>query len=267
MNFANLFAPPNDLTGTTISATKPVAVFGGHEEAVISWNQENTGGGFTTDEGNGSCCADHLEEQLLPVQVWTNDVLCAHSPPRSFDGNPVEPDLWRIFSAANANQITTDPPIEGLDGITLQYAQWVEVQSRESFIVHGTGPVMAVQYVVSQEQTDQVIGDPATVVAVPVGQFREDYAILVPDNYGSDWVTVVRLAGDQVLVDGVPAAAGFAPIGSGDWEVGWVPLDPGVHDLQAAHPFGLIAFGWDSAVSYGYPAGLNLRAEDWAPAQ
>lgn len=265
LDFSNLFAGANDLTGTLIEATKPVAVFGGHEEAVIARDPEaSTGGSSSTSEDQGSCCADHLEEQLLPVQVWTNDVLCAKAPPRS---DPPEPDIWRIFSGADGNQITTVPEIAGLHGQTLQYGQWVQVQSPDSFEVHGTGPVMAVQYTVSQEQTDQVVGDPAMILAVPVGQYREDYRILVPDGYSTDWVTVIRVAGEQVLVDDVPTAVPFQPFGSGQWEVGWVPLEPGVHHLQANSPFGLIAFGWDSAVSYGYPAGLNLRAEDWTPTQ
>jgi hypothetical protein len=255
-------AKVHDLTGTLIESTKPVAVFGGHEEAVIAW-KDNTGtgsGAGNPDEGSGSCCADHLEEQLLPVQVWTNDVLCAKAPPRGG-----EADIWRVFSGADGNRITTAPSIPGLDGQTLAYGQWVEVKSHGSFEVHGTGPVMAVQYTVSQEQTDQFVGDPAMIMAVPVGQYREDYRVLVPDGYSTDWVTVIRPAGEQIVVDGLPTAVTFQPFGSGQWEVGWVQLEPGVHHLSAGRAFGLIAFGWDNAVSYGYPAGLNLRAEDWTP--
>jgi len=259
---ASISFPPvmHDLTGTIIESTKPIAVFGGHEEAVIGWKEEGGGTPGNPDEGSGSCCADHLEEQLLPVQVWTADVLCAKAPPRGG-----EADIWRILSGADGNQITTNPPIEGLDGQTLGYGQWVEVKSHGSFEVHGTGPVMAVQYTVSQEQTDQGVGDPAMIMAVPVGQYREDYSILVPADYDTDWVTVIRPAGEQIVVDDVPTAVSFAPFGSGQWEVGWVPLEPGVHRIWAARAFGLIAVGWDNAVSYGYPAGLNLRAEDWTP--
>ena len=44
----------SDLTGTIVTSTKPVAVFGGHEAAV----------------GDQQCCADHLEQQLFPVSTW-----------------------------------------------------------------------------------------------------------------------------------------------------------------------------------------------------
>ena len=43
----------SDLTGTIITADRPVAVFGGHEAAVTSTE----------------CCADHLEQQLFPVKT------------------------------------------------------------------------------------------------------------------------------------------------------------------------------------------------------
>ena len=239
----------HDLTGSVVEADKPVAVFGGHEEAVVAYK-----------EGD-SCCADHLEQQLLPVQVWTDEILCAKVRPRGVG----EQDIWRIFSAADGNALTTVPPIEGLDGITLDYAGWVEVQSEHSFQLRGTGPVMAVQYTVSQQQTDDYVGDPAMIVSVPVGQYRSQYTILVPEGYTQNWVTVIRPATLQVKVDGVPTAVPFAPMADGEWEVGYVGLEPGIHEVFAAYPFGLIAFGWDNAVSYGYPAGLNLRAADWAP--
>lgn len=263
---AEIFAMKmHDLTGSLVESTKPVAVFGGHEELVLGWKEDITPATNPNQQGTGSCCADHVEEQMIPVQVWTTDVLCAKAPLRGAPGN--EKDIWRVFSGADGTQITTDPPIEGLDGVTLNYGEWVEVLAEASFEVHGTGKVMAVQYVVSQEQTDQGVGDPAMILSVPVGQYRDDYRILVPDGYNTDWVVVIRPAGEQVLVDELPTAVPFDPFGSGQWEVGYVQLQPGVHRVQANHAFGLIAFGWDSAVSYGYPAGLNLRAEDWTPTQ
>ena len=64
--------PSTDLTGSIISANQPIAVFGGHEEAVVG-------------EG-GECCAEHLEQQLLPVNNWGTHYLAARSEPRG--GSP-----------------------------------------------------------------------------------------------------------------------------------------------------------------------------------
>jgi hypothetical protein len=35
-------------------------------------------------------------------------------------------------------------------------------------------------------------------------------------------------------------------------------VEDGVHVAQCVEPFGVIAYGYDQYVSYGYPAGLNL---------
>ncbi len=64
-------SPSYDLSGALVTADQAVALFAGHEEAVVSQpNQENT------------CCADHLEEQLLPEVRWGTHHLCVKAPPR-----------------------------------------------------------------------------------------------------------------------------------------------------------------------------------------
>ena len=45
----------------------------------------------------------------------------------------------------------------------------------------------------------------------------------------------------------------------------YVQLTPGIHRFSADDRFGLIAYGWNQAVSYGYPAGLDLRPPNWMP--
>ena len=240
-----------DLTGSVVEATRRVAVFGGHEETSIAFNRTDRGAGVESP-----CCADHLEEQLIPLSVWSAEALCVKAKPRSDSG---EKDIWRVISGAEGNTITTTPSIEGLDGVTLNVGEWVQVEVEESFKVEGTGPLQAVQYLVSQEQTDERIGDPSMILAVPTRQYRDEYNILVPVGYDSDWVTVIRPQGLEVTMDGAVLSATFESFADGAWERAYVLVSPGVHTFSAAQPFGLIAYGWDNAVSYGYPAGLNLR--------
>ena len=124
---------------------------------------------------------------------------------------------------------------------------------------------MAAQYMISQGQTDEVKGDPSMILSVPIGQYRSEYAILVPDGYDEDWVTVIRPTGISVTLDDSPIMEPFSSFADGNWELSYVQLQPGMHAFSASQPFGLIAYGWNQAVSYGYPAGLNLRAADWMP--
>lgn len=239
-----------DLSGTHIVADRPIVVFAGHEEAVI-----------------GGCCADHLEQQLFPVNTWGTRYPAVHSPPRGS-----EPDLWRVIAANDNTRITTVPAISGLDGITLNAGEWVEVEvgpgqtTGGSFEIVGTRPIMVAQYIVSQEHEaiTNTRGDPAMVLAVPAEQYRSDYRVLTPDGYADDYFTVIRPFGAVVELDGTPLPdSSFTRFGTEEYEFAHIPVEPGPHffEAPAGDRFGIAGFGYNNAVSYGYPGGLNLATE------
>ena len=239
-----------DLSGTRISATQPVAVFTGHEEAVVSPPS-------CIDEG---CCAEHLEEQLLPVSAWGATVVCAKAPPRG----PSDMDLWRIQGAAPGVVLATDPPVAGLHGEVLAAAgDWVEAFSAVSFVLTATGPIQAAQYLASQTCAEAFVGDPSMVMAVPAGRYRASYAIATPEGYSENLVAVVREAGAPVSLDGLLLDdAAFATIGDSAWEVGYITIQEGAHSLGGAAPFGLLQYGYSGPASYGCPGGMQLVADE-----
>ncbi len=239
----------NDLSGTHILADKPIAVFAGHEEAVIG-NPDNT-------DREDSCCADHLEQQLFPVEAWGNEYIASLSPDR---GN--HEDHWRIV-AAEPVTITFDPPQNGAGQISLGKGEVTAFFSRQSFEIKATGKISVGQFLVSQAQTDDGTGDPAFILAVPQSQYRADYHVLTPTGYSRDYVLIIRPAGVAITIDGAPVADTiFQGVGAGNWEVGTVQVQAGVHVIEGAEPFGLQAYGFNNAVSYGYPGGLNLVGVD-----
>ena len=121
---------PVDLSGSTVSADKPIAVFAGHEEAAID-----------------GCCADHLEEQMLPPSILGDHYLAVKTKPRGG-----EYDYWRIQAIDPEVSIVTDPPIPGAHGKTLQArGDWLEVATDQSFEIAATGKIQVGQYLVSQE--------------------------------------------------------------------------------------------------------------------
>lgn len=236
-----------DLTGSHIVATQPVAVFGGHEEAVLGWS-----GG-----GEDSCCAEHVEEQLLPVQAWGKSYVLPKTAPRGS-----EADLWIVMASLPGTKVTTNPPINGLDGHTFQSGgQWVQVESTESFTLEATGPVQVAQFIVSQQQTDDWIGDPTMIVHSPMNQMRKDYFILTPVGYSKNYVSVLRVAGAEVKADGLAIAASeFKKVGDGTWELAYHSVTPGLHRFEtSATAFGLSVYGYGNATAYGYPGGMNLQ--------
>lgn len=239
----------NDLSGTHILADKPIAVFAGHEEAVIGDPDDTS--------HQESCCADHLEQQLFPVEAWGNEYIAALSPDR---GN--QEDHWRIV-AAEPVTITFDPPQNGASQISLGKGEVTAFFSRDSFEVRASGKISVGQFLVSQQQTDDVTGDPAFILAVPQNQYRKDYHVLTPNGYTHDYVIVIRPPAVSITVDGVAIAESvFRSVGSGNWEVATIPVQPGVHVIEGAEAFGLQAYGFNNAVSYGYPGGLNLVGVD-----
>ena len=143
-------------------------------------------------------------------------------------------------------------------------------------------------------------GDPFIVAVPPIEQYRQDYVFLTPDLYAFDFVTIMANTDANILFDGralsemvgddvtpstpctVSAADGIVrmpadpppervvyrcQLGFPDVSVDGARVrvtdgiqNDGVHTLIADQPVGLIVSGWDSFVSYGYTAGLNLQA-------
>jgi hypothetical protein len=243
--------PPtiNDFTGTSIRSDKPVAVFAGHEQAVIGED----------GDGGSNCCADHLEEQLYPVSGWGRQYLAVHSPPRG-----TEPDYWRVLASADNTRIVTSPAIAGLDGQVINRGEFIEVNTPTSFELNATAPVLVGQYLASQQSAgvDTGNGDPSFILSVPVEGFRDQYVVLTPDNYDDDYLTIIRPTGVEVSLDlaFIPDSE-FTPLGTLNYEYAWMPVNPGSHQLSSELPFGVIAIGYDGAVSYGFPAGLNVAQD------
>ena len=279
-------APGADLTGSYITATRNVVVFGGSEAA----NVPNTNHCVDVDEVTGegvceykrdepcrtnydcnearlnTCCADHLEQQLYPVGVWRSHYIAT----KSYDRG-LENDYWRILAKEDDTKVETVPPQAVVP--TLNRGEFFEFGSREHFEIISDKPVLVGQFLASEqapnpnlrdihEAGDAGTGDPAFILAVPEEQFRKDYVFLAPDKYAFDYVSIVRPTGVDVFFDDLPVAVEWERVGTGEqWEVARFAIGDGVHFVQAAEPVSVIVYGYDQYVSYGYPGGLNLDVD------
>ncbi len=248
-----------DLTGSIVLSNKPVAVFSGHDSVSITAAVDNNPNPFPGEEDeNDSCCLDHLEEQMIPVGLLGTEYICAKSADRGG-----EKDIWRVIAADDNTVLTTNPPIDGLHGKTLaKRGDWVQGETDGSFEISATGRIQVGQYLVSQGQTQDTTGDPALILAIPQDRFRSTYPIMVPPKYNRDYISVIRQPGTDVAVDGFPIPdADYTPIAGGAWEVAWVQIEDGFHTISGTAPFGLSAYGYNSAASYGYPGGMTIPGE------
>ncbi|MCO4764213.1 MAG: IgGFc-binding protein [Myxococcales bacterium] len=236
-----------DLTGTRIKATKNVAVFGGHEEAVLGYPN------MPSDLDNGY--AEHIEEQLLPVKAWGDKFFLPKTSPRG-----AEPDRWIVMAVLPGTKLTTIPKIKGIDGVVLGPGQTALGWTTESFKLTSTGPVQVAQFIVGQEATSSWTGDPTMIVHPSLKHMRNDYFILTPIGYKHNWTSVTRPKGLDIKHNGkVLAASLFKPIGDGTWELAYVKVQPGQQRFEAGKDFGLSVYGYGSATAYGYPGGMVLK--------
>ncbi|MFT7578600.1 MAG: hypothetical protein ACI9MR_000258 [Myxococcota bacterium] len=274
--------PGEDLTGTRVLANKRVAVFGGSEAA----NAPNTARCVDIDPitgdgrceydmasscrslsdclGFNTCCADHLEQQMFPVKVWGS----AYIATKSWDRG-LEKDIWRIIAAENNTRVVLVPPQQGVQIPLLNRGEWFEFESSGNFeiIAQDSKPIMVGQFLAAQDAPDPIAtagdagtGDPAFILAVPVQQYRTDYVILVPAEYESNYVNITVKSGATVALNGEDILPGlFEPIGSGEYSVYRQRLpEPGAQTITSSEPAGVIVYGYDQYVSYGYTGGLTL---------
>ena len=118
------------------------------------------------------------------------------------------------------------------------------------------------QFLLGQQATGATRGDPAMALLTPAEQYRSDYTFILPTSYnagtnGQNHLQVIRPPGLAITLDGAPLTATFQPIGGR--EIAVVLLAGGTHEISAAAPFGVIAYGLGSYTSYATSAGLDLE--------
>ncbi|MBL9106818.1 MAG: IgGFc-binding protein [Myxococcales bacterium] len=255
-----------DLSGTTIISDKPVAVFSGVETTSApgvvvdipkfpGWTDEET------------CCLDHLEEQLFPIESIGAKYVITRSPIRS-SGSYHEPDVIRFVGAAEDSMITTSLPAP-YDSFLLKNGEVRTTWAQADFVASGTKPFMIGQLLISQEYVDgNLTGDPALTVYPPVDQYRDQYRLLTPDDDGLwgwqvNYVVFSTEPGNKITIDGVESAGCVVtPAGMLDgkqFESRRCEVAAGVHVVKGDTPFGLVAYGYGPAGSYAFPGGADVE--------
>ncbi|MCA9525396.1 MAG: IgGFc-binding protein, partial [Myxococcales bacterium] len=261
-----------DLTGVRVQATKPVAVFSGHECTFYPQEQ--------------SAC-DHLEEQLLPTDTWGTRF--ALVPPILRTRSPeiaTEAIFWKIVANEPGTRVRLSRPFAALDArppgfvgvpdcadqlvddrtIDLGPQGFCEFGARGAVLAEADRPVMILGIISGQSSTaiPQVwgahAGDPAIFLVPPESQFRISYAFLAPGTFFNDFVTVVAPQGASVALDGAPVdLARAVPVAGSEFVFVHLPIADGPHRISGDRPFGILVFAFDDYVSYAFTGGLNLN--------
>lgn len=234
-----------DLSGSRITANRPISVFGGHTCAYVPY---------------GAQACDHLESQLPPLETWGTNY---NSAPMA-DPSGASLNVVRVTGAFDDTSVTVTPAQSGVSTFTLGAGQWREFNATSAFQVSATRGVLVTQFLIGQNGSSPMAdrGDPAMVVLPPREQFRRDYTFVAPTSYnpstdGQNYIVVVRSPGQSITLDGSPINPTWNA--GGDREVGIVPITGGTHRMESSDTFGVLVFGMGIYTSYAYPAGLNLE--------
>jgi hypothetical protein len=250
-----------DLSGTLVESSEPVAVFSGVETTSApagvvevptppGWTRENT------------CCLDHLEEQMFPMESIGSRYVIPRSPVRSTSAFR-EPDILRFVGAAEDAMVTTSLP-PPFDRFMLRPGEVRTTYTQDNVVVSSDKPVIVGQILVSNQYVDgPYIGDPSLTVFPPVDQFRSDYVVLTPSGWTQSWAVLVAEPGAAVRIDGAePSGCIVEPageVGGVRYETRRCRVNAGVHRLTSDRRFGVVVYGYGSAGSYAFVGGADVR--------
>lgn len=238
-----------NLSGSRVVADAPVAVFSGS----VATSEPST---------NVSCCADHVEHQMLPLTAWGTSYVAA--PAASATGAGNDASLFRITGAADGTTLEYTPSAPAGAPTSIDAYETVAFITDAAFSVRATGeqPFALTQFLLSNQYFPALSrpGDPTMMLLAAVEQFQDRYVFLMPQGYTTNAVTVVAPMTAQVMLDGtaIPSLAAAGQIDGVGYGYAHVPAQPGPHEIAADMPFGIIASGHANDVSYGYVGGSGV---------
>jgi len=236
-----------DLSGSVISADKPLAVFGGHSCAHVPAD---------------STWCDLLSEQLLPTSGWGQQFFVL-----PFAGQP-EPLVVRVIAGTDDTEVRVDGVVHALlaDRGLYEFTTAAPVQ------VTTSAPASVARYAsgcsLPVNQADDCPGDPAMSGVLPTSQWVARHAAVVParpitdQHYLSLVVPVGAIA--QVAIDGAMLPPGaFTAIGASGHASAQIPVTHGANYLVTAPvPIGVDVHGFGNADAFAFPASASSAGED-----
>lgn len=225
-----------DLTGTIVTADKPVQVLGGHGCARIAADR-------------GSC--DHLEEAMLPSDGLATDYVVA--PPQD-PGKQAR--IVRIIASEDDTSLSFSPD-QPVAKTLAKAGDFVQLGPTEAvFRVSADKRILVVQYL----PTPAAGGGGSMVLVVGPEHWRARHVLRAQEDWSGHFVDIVAKAGAQVSLDGAPVA-GWQPLAGTEFFATQVELsgDGSSHVLEGAQNIGVSVRGAAPFTGYWYPSGWELR--------
>ncbi len=288
-----------DFTGSLVSADAPLVVFSGSEASDAPFFQTLSDRKCCADHLEQQLDPIRTTGQNFVATVSPNRtaaLIAAGAPIGLATQNEY---FRVIATTTDGARITTSLDGEFKSFELPQRGSFVTIPSSQDFTLLSDAPVSLGSVSPSQEDANVPTGfpggDPSLIIMPPVEQYRTSYVFLTPDEYDFDFVRIIAPRNATVLLDTQPVqqidgchmsdadgitdpakrkAAGPSAYVVYACQLSFPIIDPnkqapdnlspglqndGVHRVEASDKVGVVVDGFDSFVSYAYPAGTELE--------
>jgi hypothetical protein len=284
-----------DFTGSTIDADRPVVVFPGSEASdapSFATLAQRFCCADHLEHQEAPVRSVGKKYALAKMPSRTKAVIAAGGNL----GEVNETEYYRVVSVqTGTTHVQTTLPVPWASFDLNGRGDSQTIPSKSDFVLTAGQPVIVLDVQSSQDAGGVPRGlpggDPSLPNVAPVEQWRSDYVLLTPDKYVFDYLVIVAPNGSHVYVDAIPldssnseitATDGLSDLQRGSpappywsyrYQLSYPIIDPsqpspnnvlpgrqndGVHHIQADAAVGVIAYGFDSYVSYAYAGGTQL---------
>lgn len=237
-----------DLTGSSVTANKPIAFFSGTKASTIPFS------------GYANYSYDHLYEQIPATSTWGKEFYVVPLKSRI-------KDTYRVLAAENGTTVK----IEGLNAtVTLARGEFYEFELTSACRIISSRKILLAQFCRSQRADESNgVGDPFMIIISPVAQKINDVTFvayesnLVKDIFYVNVITYSTEVGN-ITLDGAKIGSSFSSFPNGVYSYAQIPISKGTHRLLNTNENGgflAFVYGFGSngnTESYGYGVGYNL---------
>jgi hypothetical protein len=256
----------DELTGSVISSSRPVALVGGHNC-------------FNVDVNEFAC--DSAHQQIPSVKAMGYEYVAVRYRNRVAGSEETVP--WRIVGAVDGTSLSYEPEQPAGAPDSIGQGEIVKFMAPGPFTVRSQDEkhpfYMSAHMTGAGNHND--LGDPEWVNIVPPQQYLSKYRFFTDPSYPETNLVLVRANNGTGFQDVTLDCLGVV----GDWEAadsagryqfarvdlvrgnfeGQNGCDNGFHVIESSAPFGLTVWGWGNPqtnstyVSYAYAGGMSVK--------
>lgn len=244
-----------DVTGTTVTSDKPVAV---------------TAGAACANVPTGSGYCNPLLQQMPPTSAWGTEFVSARLATRS------KGDTYRVLADQDGTVVTANGSVVATLAAGAYWEGVLPVgmtsPGKQPVVISTSKPALVAQYANGQTY-DNTSADPMMLLVPPTGQQLTSYKIATPavTVAGVQMVPYVNIIAQQqdvgsLTLDGTPVpAAEFTAVPGSAYAIAQLRVSTGQHVLRAVHQFGVQVYEWGLYDGIGFSGGYAIAPIADAP--